>query len=108
MTIDEATEAMNARWTKELDRRETEKTVSILRGQRTNAKQHLLYKPQGEQVMEREEIEETEEMEYEEAEEIMDRWVDFLVRYIALESPQELKISKRIQLLEAYAKIKNG
>ena len=39
MTIEEATTAMNARWLKEYDQRETEKTVSILRGQRTNAKQ---------------------------------------------------------------------
>ena len=47
-------------------------------------------------------------MEYEKANEIMDRWIDFLVRHIVLEVPEKLRASKRIELLEAYEKIKNG
>ena len=54
-------------------------------------------------------------MEYEKAGEIMEYWIDFLVWYIALETPEmnlplpeKLRVPKRTQLLEAYAKIKNG
>ena len=54
-------------------------------------------------------------MEYEKANEIMDHWLDFLVRHIKLETPEmslplpeKLRASKRIELLEAYEKIKNG
>ena len=53
--------------------------------------------------------------EYEKANEIMDHWLDFLVRHIKLETPEmslplpeKLRASKRIELLEAYEKIKNG
>ena len=54
-------------------------------------------------------------MEYEKAEKIMDQWLDFLVRHIRLETPElnlplpeKLRASKRIELLKAYEKIKNG
>ena len=47
-------------------------------------------------------------MEYEKANEIMNHWVDFLVRHIKLEVPEKLRASKQTELLEAYAKIKNG
>ena len=47
-------------------------------------------------------------MEYEKANEIMDRWIDFLVRHIVLEVPEKLRATTRDELLEAYNKIRNG